>query len=77
MNEEYNQDLMASNWRHLCDLARKRWDRLTDDEIYNIAGRYERLVDRLQQRYNFTRPQAEQEIRSFLDWVEESMLEVR
>ena len=75
MNQDLNQDLMASNWKHLRDQARERWDRLTDDEIDNIAGRYERLVDTLQQHYNFTRQQAEQEIRSFLDWVEENLLE--
>jgi uncharacterized protein YjbJ (UPF0337 family) len=43
------------------------WGRLTDDELDQIDGHVERLAGILQERYGYTRQEAEDAINDFLD----------
>lgn len=40
--------------------------KLTDDELTQIEGNFEKLVGRIQERYGYQREQAEREIDEFL-----------
>jgi uncharacterized protein YjbJ (UPF0337 family) len=42
--------------------VREQWGKLTDDEVDQIQGNAEILMGKLQERYGYSREQAEQEI---------------
>lgn len=47
------------------EFLREKWARLTEDDVRQINGRYDQLIDKLLQRYGYTREQAEAEIRKW------------
>jgi len=57
-----NRDTLKGQWTHLKGQVRKRWGKLTDDEIDQIQGDAEILMGKLQERYGYTRDQAQREI---------------
>ena len=57
---------MEERWDTLRNEARAYWSRLTDEDIEHIAGRAERLIDRLQLRYGYTRDRARLEAKYFI-----------
>ena len=56
------RDRLAGAWRILSREMRNRWDRLTDEDLDDIFGRYDRLVGRVQLRYGKPRDEAEREV---------------
>ena len=58
---------MEAKWEDLRDDAKTRWSRLTDEDIDLVAGRAERLIDRLQLRYGYTRDRARLEAKYFME----------
>jgi uncharacterized protein YjbJ (UPF0337 family) len=60
-----NQDTLKEEWSQLRDRVRKRWGKLTIDDLDQIQGDSEMLVGKLQERYGRTRPQVE---RWFGEW---------
>jgi uncharacterized protein YjbJ (UPF0337 family) len=65
-----NNDIFEGNWKQLHGRVKEWWGRLTDDEIDQIEGRYDRLAGVLQERYGYSRQAAEDEIRAFVDQAE-------
>lgn len=59
------RDLMETQIIQAKEFLRERWNRLTEDDIRQINGRYDQLVDKLLQRYGYTKEQAEDEIRKW------------
>jgi len=57
-----NQDTLKGQWTQLKGHVRKQWGKLTDDEIDKIQGNAEILIGKLQERYGYSREQAEREI---------------
>ncbi len=57
-----NQDVFAGKRKQLKGRAREWWGRLTDDEIDQVEGNAERLAGLLQERYGYSREEAEREI---------------
>ena len=51
-----------ARWKQMRDQIRVWWDRLSDSDVDQIAGRYERLVDVLQEKYGYTPDQVAAEI---------------
>lgn len=60
-----NQDTLKGEWGQLRGRVRKRWGKLTDDDLDQIAGDREILVGKLQERYGRAREQVE---RWFGEW---------
>jgi len=60
-----NADTLAGNWKQLKGKVKERWGKLTDDDVTVIEGRKDQLVGRLQQRYGYTREEAEREANDF------------
>ncbi|BEV08873.1 MULTISPECIES: hypothetical protein [unclassified Methylophilus] len=48
-----------------------KWGRLTQDNIYDIAGKREILVEKLQQIYGINKQEANQQINAFAQSVQE------
>jgi hypothetical protein len=49
-------------WQQLRADARRRWTRLTEEDLDSVAGNAERLVDALRARYHYARSTALREI---------------
>jgi uncharacterized protein YjbJ (UPF0337 family) len=57
-----NQATLKGQWLQIKGQVRKQWGKLTDDEIDQVQGDAEILLGKLQQRYGYSREQAEQEL---------------
>jgi uncharacterized protein YjbJ (UPF0337 family) len=50
---------MQGNWKQLKGKAKENWGKLTNDDLEVINGKYDQLVGKLQERYGYTKEQAE------------------
>jgi uncharacterized protein YjbJ (UPF0337 family) len=66
---EMNKDILEGNWKQLRGQLKEWWGQLTDDELDQIEGRRDILAGKLQERYGYTRQEAEDAIEEFLDNV--------
>lgn len=64
---DMNQDILEGNWKQLRGKVKEWWGQLTDDEIDQIEGRRDILSGKLQERYGYSREEAEDAIQEFLD----------
>ena len=53
-----NRDILEGKWKQLKGAARTQWGKLTDDDVDIVAGNYEQLVGRLQERYGVDKEEA-------------------
>ena len=61
-----NKDIVAGKWKQVQGKVREWWGDLTDDDVTRINGKYETFVGVLQERYGYSRDQAEEEINRFM-----------
>jgi uncharacterized protein YjbJ (UPF0337 family) len=54
-----NWDVVKGKWKELKGEARMQWGKLTDDDLQEVAGEKDKLLGKLQQRYGWTRDEAE------------------
>jgi uncharacterized protein YjbJ (UPF0337 family) len=59
MEDAMNWDVIKGKWRELKGEARQQWGRLTDDDWQQVAGEKDKLVGKLQQRYGWSKEEAE------------------
>lgn len=58
-----NWDQIRDNWPQMKNNFRQRFDKLTDDDLNNIRDNFrDRLVERIQNRYGYTREVAQQKL---------------
>jgi uncharacterized protein YjbJ (UPF0337 family) len=60
-----NWDQIAGNWKQFKGTVKEQWGKLTDDDLEVIEGKKDQLVGRLQERYGYTKEQAEKELNSW------------
>ncbi len=60
-----NWDQVAGNWKQFKGNVKEKWGKLTDDDLEVIEGKKDQLVGRLQERYGYTKEQAEKEFNSW------------
>jgi len=65
-----NRDMLEGKWNQIKGEARKQYGQLTDDDLARIQGNWDTFVGKLQERYGYTREQAENEAESFLEAFE-------
>lgn len=62
-----NKDIIQGNWNELKGKVKQQWGKLTDDEITQMQGSFEKLEGILQKKYGYGKEQAQKEIQTFLD----------
>jgi uncharacterized protein YjbJ (UPF0337 family) len=60
-----NWDQIEGRWKEVKGQLKKQWAKLSDDDIMEIAGKKDELAGRLQQKYGYSREQADREIDKF------------
>jgi uncharacterized protein YjbJ (UPF0337 family) len=59
-----NDDVFEGKWKQMKGSVREWWGKLTDDDIDRIAGKKDKLLGVLQERYGWTREKAEEEYKT-------------
>jgi uncharacterized protein YjbJ (UPF0337 family) len=62
-----NLDQIKGNWKQLKGKVQTEWGKLTDDDLKVIEGEQTQLVGRIQERYGYTREQAEKAVSAWHD----------
>ena len=66
-----NTDTFEGRWRQMRGELRSWWGRLSDNDLERIAGKKDRLIGMLQEKYGYTRDTAQQEVdRRFREYDE-------
>ena len=60
-----NEVILKGKWSELKGEVKKRWGKLTDDDLMVISGKKEKLVGALQTKYGYSKEKAEEEYKSF------------
>jgi uncharacterized protein YjbJ (UPF0337 family) len=61
---DMNADIFKGKWKQLQGRAKQVWGDLTDDDLAKIDGSYDRFVGVLQEKYGYTKEEAQQKIDS-------------
>lgn len=64
-----NSDVLKGNWNQIKGNIKSEWGKLTDDDLTQAEGEYDKLVGKLQERYGYERARAEREVDNFLNRV--------
>jgi len=62
-----NEDIFKGQWKQIRGKAKEWWGKLTDDDLDKIDGRFDQMIGKLQEKYGYTEPEAEAEIKRFFD----------
>ena len=65
-----NREMLSGKWKQLKGEVKRRWGKLTDDDLMTIEGNFDKLAGRLEERYGRNREELEQEIEEFLEETE-------
>jgi uncharacterized protein YjbJ (UPF0337 family) len=65
-NKDPNWDKVAGQWKQITGEAKKKWGKLTDDELMQINGSRDILAGKLQEKYGIAKEQANKQID---DWA--------
>lgn len=61
-----NRDTLKGNWEQIRGEVKDTWGQLTNDEVDQIEGKFDKFVGTVQERYGYSRERAEKEIDQFL-----------
>jgi uncharacterized protein YjbJ (UPF0337 family) len=57
-----NNDIFEGKWKQMRGQAKIWWGKLTDDDLEKVNGNVDKLTGLLQEKYGYTKQQAEEEI---------------
>jgi uncharacterized protein YjbJ (UPF0337 family) len=57
-----NWDQVQGQWKQMKGKVKEKWGKLTDDDLTAINGKRDQLCGRLQQRYGYSKEEAERHI---------------
>ena len=69
MNVAINRDVLVGKWKQFRGQAKQTWGKLTDNDLNQISGRFEELAGLVQEKYGYSREQAEREVQHFVEKV--------
>jgi len=55
-------DELAGKWKQFRGEVRKQWGMLTDNDLEYVAGKRDKLIGRLQERYGIAKEEAENQV---------------
>jgi uncharacterized protein YjbJ (UPF0337 family) len=61
-----NWDIVKGNWNQAMGEIKKTWGKLTDDDVTYIAGERDKMLGKLQERYGWTRNEAESRLDNWM-----------
>ena len=70
-------DTVRDNWQQIRDMAKGWWGLLTDDDLNGIDGDIDRLIDKIQERYGFSKDRAAQDVYVHLKDLERQSMKSR
>ncbi len=56
-----NWDQVEGKMKQWMGSAKQRWGKFTDDELQQLSGKRDEIVGKLQEKYGWTREQAEKD----------------
>lgn len=56
-----NWDQVEGKMKQWMGSAKQRWGKLTDDDLQQLSGKRDEIIGKLQERYGWTREQAEKD----------------
>ena len=68
-----NRDVFVGKWKQVRGEAKVWWGKLTDDDLDKVAGRFDMFIGLLQEKYGYSRAQAEQEIEQHMRELESNL----
>lgn len=60
-----NWDIIEGKWDQLKGSVKEKWGDLTDNELTEMAGRRDKLAGKLQEKYGWTKNEAEKNLDDF------------
>jgi uncharacterized protein YjbJ (UPF0337 family) len=73
-DDSMNEDVFAGEWKQMRGEVRTWWGKLTDDDVTWIGGQKDKLIGLVQERYGYTRGDAEEEVeRRFKEYMSGGM----
>jgi uncharacterized protein YjbJ (UPF0337 family) len=60
-----NKEQFSTQWQQLRLNILDRWNRLTDEDLRQINGRYDLLVSKIQEKYGISRDEIDEQFRSW------------
>jgi uncharacterized protein YjbJ (UPF0337 family) len=64
-----NRNILEGNWMKLRGEVRRKWGKLTDDDLDIVKGDTEVLIGKVQERYGRRKDEAEREVHDWLQTV--------
>ncbi len=61
-----NDDIIKGKWKEITGDVKRRWGKLTDDDLLEIKGNAEHLRGSLQKRYGYSKDKAQSELDDFV-----------
>ena len=61
-----NWDQVEGQWKNIKGTIREKWAKFTDDDLELIAGKKDKFVGKLQERYGLAKDKAEIELDSYI-----------
>lgn len=65
MEQDVNNDIIQGIWRQLGGQLKRKWGKLTDDDILVAVGSREYLSGKIQERYGVAKQIADEQVREF------------
>ena len=62
-----NQEKFLSVWNSAKGELKQQWGELTDDEIMKIDGHSDKFIAKLQEKYGYTKDEAEKKVDEFVN----------
>ena len=60
------KEMLMDQWSDLREEAAEQWDEITDHDLDDIKGKYDKLVSKVEEKYNITHSQAQDQVDEFL-----------
>jgi uncharacterized protein YjbJ (UPF0337 family) len=62
-----NWDKIGGKWKQISGEVKKKWGKLTDDELLEINGNREILAGKIQEKYGLAKDEANKQIDKWAD----------
>ncbi len=62
-----NKDILKGKWNQFKGNVKQEWGKLTDDDVARVEGDRDKLIGVVQERYGYSRDQAEREVDAYIE----------